>query len=639
MKEFLKENATQVAAALLTAGGFVGFVALAGGAIAWTRFYAAELPADQAVDAVSRSELVTIGAVALVFFGVGGALAVLTVRLVDRHGRPSRAMTWSLVVLATLEGLAAVLVAAEAGEQSAARNWLAALAVVVGFAVMGGVIHGRTRPGVRVREVAGAETPLRYELSVLGGVFVGLVTLVTAAGVSALLGELWIAAPVCAAALLALALHLVADRTKGVFAWYGSAVFLSVTLFGAIVSVLQAVEDPQMQPLAIVRAGDPAGAGWQGLYVAESDDRVHIATVATIGCGDDPRRDSGRMSSIPRKEISVMALGALQDVADAARTAPAMLADLQAARLPPGAKPKPGAATPGPAIRRDFEGVTLGKAAASVGEEVEVRGPGVGDAESVSVGRVRARVTQRRGDRLTFVVPRRARTGRVSLGCPGAVQPMLRVRQAPTARIRVRLQARQAIVHFDGRGSRDPDGRIVRYRWAVDGVDEHRGRRFKTRLRRDNRVAQVVLKVFDDDGQQGRARAAVSRLENVGFQFGRADLTPTARRTLAPLRRELATRAVVLRVDGHADEVGRPRANETLSLRRARRVRDHLLARVRGRRVRVEARAYGETCLRDRRGGRRQRNRRVDIFVLSPNTTVSEPPNCRPLRVERGRGR
>lgn len=88
---------------LVGAVGFVGFVALAGGAIQWLRFSAAELPADQAVGVIPRSELVTIGASFLVVYTLLGLLAVLVVYALDRNGNASRPTRIGLVVVAVVE--------------------------------------------------------------------------------------------------------------------------------------------------------------------------------------------------------------------------------------------------------------------------------------------------------------------------------------------------------------------------------------------------------------------------------------------------------------------------------------------------------------------------------------------------------
>jgi hypothetical protein len=52
----------QVLPAIGSALGFVGFVAVLGGAIDWVRFSAADLPSDQAVGAIPQSDLVAVGA-------------------------------------------------------------------------------------------------------------------------------------------------------------------------------------------------------------------------------------------------------------------------------------------------------------------------------------------------------------------------------------------------------------------------------------------------------------------------------------------------------------------------------------------------------------------------------------------------
>ncbi|HSR93300.1 MAG TPA: OmpA family protein [Solirubrobacterales bacterium] len=95
----------------VTAGSLLGFVAFAGAVIVWTRFFALEVPPDQAVKAVPRSELVATGSSVLLLFGFFGALAVLATYLVDRSGRATQGMQRMLLALATVEsGIAIALV-------------------------------------------------------------------------------------------------------------------------------------------------------------------------------------------------------------------------------------------------------------------------------------------------------------------------------------------------------------------------------------------------------------------------------------------------------------------------------------------------------------------------------------------------
>jgi hypothetical protein len=97
--------ALQALPAVVSAAGFLGFVAFVGAAIEWVRFSAAGLPADQAVRVIPRQELVTIGAVALVGYTAAALLAVLVVYLVDREGNATVATLRGLVAVALVEML------------------------------------------------------------------------------------------------------------------------------------------------------------------------------------------------------------------------------------------------------------------------------------------------------------------------------------------------------------------------------------------------------------------------------------------------------------------------------------------------------------------------------------------------------
>src|SRR5690349_13825358 len=115
LSQAVKEVGGSLLPVLLTAGGFIGFVAVAGGAIVWTRLRAAHLPADQAIAALPQGELVAIGAVSLSLFGVLGAIAAVGIYLVDRGGRPTPGMSRGLLWLVLLEGLV-VIVLVEGGK-------------------------------------------------------------------------------------------------------------------------------------------------------------------------------------------------------------------------------------------------------------------------------------------------------------------------------------------------------------------------------------------------------------------------------------------------------------------------------------------------------------------------------------------
>lgn len=85
--------------------GFVGFVALLGGAIQWVRFNSVQLPASQAVDAMPQSELVAIGAQYLITFTLLGLFAVICLYVVDPRAKGNTATARALLALAAVESI------------------------------------------------------------------------------------------------------------------------------------------------------------------------------------------------------------------------------------------------------------------------------------------------------------------------------------------------------------------------------------------------------------------------------------------------------------------------------------------------------------------------------------------------------
>jgi flagellar motor protein MotB len=122
----LTEAAKSLTPVLLTGASLIGFVAFAGAVIVWTRFEAIHVPADQAVKAVPRSELVATGSSLLLLFGFFGVLAVLATYLVDRDGRATPGMSRALLLLVAAEGII-VLVLAEGAPD------MARVAIGLGF--------------------------------------------------------------------------------------------------------------------------------------------------------------------------------------------------------------------------------------------------------------------------------------------------------------------------------------------------------------------------------------------------------------------------------------------------------------------------------------------------------------------------
>ena len=240
MTDLLTKGAAGLVGALFSAG----FVAALGAAIQWARFDSADLPADQAVAAMAREELVVIGAVSLVVYLILGAFVVLVSYFVDTKGSPGTRTTAVLIAAFTAGSLGA---------------W-------------------------QVNDL-----PREDVLGLLG------------------LG----------AGLVALDLG-VARRTEH-FVWYGTAVFISVALFGAVAAYLDNSEDPQVQAAALLRGPDDIGIS--GLYVARNDKRVYIGR---------PGQDA--VYIFPCKAVTSLAIGGLTSLEKAQDERQVLREDLLAAR-------------------------------------------------------------------------------------------------------------------------------------------------------------------------------------------------------------------------------------------------------------------------------------------------------------------
>lgn len=159
----------------------------------------------------------------------------------------------------------------------------------------------------------------RLQFKVQGMCLAAILVLVGAALPNVVLHEPWVAGSILAAAALTLGLWRIAGLSKRGFVWFGLAVFISVPLFGTLTLMARNIDDPQVQPVALIRSTDGPDEAIQGLYVTEGDDRVYFATVATEGCEDDLRGGSGRLLWVPKEEVVAMSVGPLQSVTDAAR--------------------------------------------------------------------------------------------------------------------------------------------------------------------------------------------------------------------------------------------------------------------------------------------------------------------------------
>lgn len=111
--ELLERIGGVLAPALLTAGGFVGFLAFAGSVIVWTRYQAAEVPPDQVVAAYPQGELVAVASALLLIFGFGAILSVLILFLVNPDGEASIGVSRGLLGLLAFEGATVIFLVEE----------------------------------------------------------------------------------------------------------------------------------------------------------------------------------------------------------------------------------------------------------------------------------------------------------------------------------------------------------------------------------------------------------------------------------------------------------------------------------------------------------------------------------------------
>jgi hypothetical protein len=369
-----KETRTaRVLAALTAAAGLGALVAFTGGAITWVRFWEAKLPADQAVAVSPNSALLAAGGVALVGFALIGGAAVLVAYLIDSFGMPDRQRV-GVVVLAGA-GIAGAALYADA---SWSARWIAVavIAFVVGGVVIVTLLRSNAAAATWLKEhrsrlllagFAGAVAAALLVWLVLddwilavcvlvgGAALVGVVRLAFThldrnvaviawiVGVAALAGVLylildswWVAVVVPVTVLLGVGVLKVAKESGQKFRWYGAAVFVAVVVFGAALNALRTLEDPRLQPMALLFTTQAGGGGQSGLFIAQGSDRVYLGLVER--CQRNPRDlvlrpgspkgGTGQIVSIPRAQIAAESVGTVAALNTALARGPALLDQL-----------------------------------------------------------------------------------------------------------------------------------------------------------------------------------------------------------------------------------------------------------------------------------------------------------------------
>jgi hypothetical protein len=384
----------KVISAFIAAVASAGFVAAVGGGILWARFRGAHLPADQAVAAVSNHELIVVGGTTLVGFLLAGLAALVGVYVLDSTGSPTPRTRRGLIVLMVVEiAVAIVFIESDFLTQLLLAAAFVTAGVLVAFLLddlARALPPAPSPPQVRAEPPRWLERSFRWSrdrlfsgvdrredarrvlagvVLVLGVVLVGAVRdwiwIALWIAVAILLVDPWKAlfpgqaplrrvvvlsliaygatalirfdeplAKVAAAAVLLALLNLAVARATGrSFALYGVSVFLSVVLFGGVLSYVRTVETPKLQGVAVVMKN---GASACGLYVAETDSRLYLARVDTVRLGkrDHIVNGSGRLLWLPRDQIENSELGPLRVIpraqANAAELRSELIADRQA---------------------------------------------------------------------------------------------------------------------------------------------------------------------------------------------------------------------------------------------------------------------------------------------------------------------
>jgi outer membrane protein OmpA-like peptidoglycan-associated protein len=248
-------------------------------------------------------------------------------------------------------------------------------------------------------------------------------------------------------------------------------------------------------------------------------------------------------------------------------------------------------------------------------------------------------------DRIAFEVPEHGTSGVITIDCGQlAGAPLLRVAKPPQARIEARMRGGSKRVVFDGSHSRDAASPLLVDRWTLGRRSLGAHKRVVLTLRPRKRPYRVRLEVTDSTGAADTAELLLLRLPESFFGFGSA--APQKEKRLREARRSLERLArrqppSSIELDGNADDVGTASFNLALSLRRAERVREALLApRAQASTaapradVPVTLRAFGESCPIVRAPGHQSANRRVDVFILDRGDSVATPKGCKAGRVE-----
>lgn len=353
-----------VLGAVASAIGVIGFVAAVGGIVYWLRFTHLNLPADTMVASIPRDALVATGLSTLLPFIVWGFIAVCLAYILDVGSLVPNAPNRRSSVLeptptkgnGSIEDqptrrLHEIATAAQLEGARAEDDANAGVASVIAvhthrinhldetlekeFGWIDTATETPELPQLRasLKQARGTIESARRKCiwatreaqrrkfragfgrwaAVITLVAVEFVIVVVTGGFRDL--SLWQTIAVCAIGVGLAALTYCVGRQSRGFPLFGAAIFVSIVVFGTVVSLWRTYHTPTVQPFAVVRLH--GAASLTGYFLAQTSDSIYLARIANGGDGSKFRPYLPRLVVIPRGDVAAVEVGPLQTPRDA----------------------------------------------------------------------------------------------------------------------------------------------------------------------------------------------------------------------------------------------------------------------------------------------------------------------------------
>jgi hypothetical protein len=324
------------AGAVAAGVGVIGFTTLVGAILIWIPLHDVGLPASNIIETKPRVELLTVGASFLVPFVAAATIILLVLfgarTLCRRRWPPQQVPTW---VDWIRDGAATEVEGEERGggprpAKRGARAVVARDPALVVDSLCMAVVAGLAFYLVwRVHLIPARDHPSSHLTPLL---------LVATVGIVALLGTMAVR---------------VTNPTS--FFWFAATFLLAAFAFGATLNIAHSGAFPRIQAAAVLRKGSDRGV--RGYYVAETSDRIYLARITVVSCGEGARGDAqdARLMVLPRDNVIGLSIGSPMDPCDAKAASTKLLTELRLDIQTPTKLPNP-QITPGvvnPNVRQE----------------------------------------------------------------------------------------------------------------------------------------------------------------------------------------------------------------------------------------------------------------------------------------------